>query len=322
MVAARNLPARVAGASSVELVEALAVAARQPATRRAYAADWRAFAAWCEGLPAPACPAPPFAVASWIAELASRGRAYATITRALAAIAVVHRQRKQASPRAYPLVRDTLRGIQRTIGVAPRNQKAAISVAQLRRIVLAVGETTRIMASVRDRAILVFGFAGGFRRSELAAFDVGDVCRVDQGLQVTIRRSKTDPEGAGRVVGVPFGSEPSTCPVRTLETWLRARGPAGGAIFRQLGPYGAQGERMSPRAIGEVVKRAVALAGLDAKRYGGHSLRAGLCTAAAQAGKGAAAIMAQTGHRSAAMVLRYVRAGTMFDDNAASGIGL
>lgn len=309
-------------AEGAELVRAAIGASRRPATLRAYRADWQAFAAWCGSKGKDPLPAPAELVAWYLVELATAGRAYSTIKRALASLAVVYTQAGHASPRPAPVVRDTMRGIAKSIKVAPRRAKAAITVPELRRMIVALENGQSVMAAIRDRAILAFGFAGGFRRSEISALDLADVKETEQGLEATIRTSKTDPEGTGRLVGVPYGSDRFTCPVRAVQTWLRARGPREGALFVQITRGGQQADRMSPRAVGESVKRACARAGLDPARYGGHSLRAGLCTAAAQAGKSAASIMAQTGHRSAAMVMRYVRAAGLWDDNAASGIGL
>jgi integrase len=161
------------------------------------------------------------------------------------------------------------------------------------------------------------------------ALDVEDIELVDDGLKVTIRRSKTDQEGEGRIVAVPCGSDPATCPVRSLRRWLDVAGIAEGAVFRAVNRGGAlttrrhNGDgRLSARDVARVVKRAARAAGLDAKKLGGHSLRAGLATAAAKSGKSERAIMAQTGHRSPMMVRRYIRDANLFADNAAAGIGL
>jgi len=176
------------------------------------------------------------------------------------------------------------------------------------------------LLGARDRALLLVGFGGAFRRSELVFLDVGDVAFTQDGLEVMLRRSKTDPEGRGRKVGIPFGSQASYCPVRALRAWTKAAGIEDGALFRYVTRYGQVGGRLTGHAVAKVVKRCAGAAGLDASRYSGHSLRAGLATAAARAGKSERAIMAQTGHRSLTQVRHYVRQGSLFLENAASGL--
>ena len=157
--------------------------------------------------------------------------------------------------------------------------------------------------------------------SELVGLDLRDLEFTDDGLVVTLRRSKTDQDGAGRKVGIPFGSAPATCPVRCLRAWLDAEGITEGPVFRPVGRWGhVGGERLNDRAVARVVKRNVRRIGLDPGGYAGHSLRAGLATAAAQAGKSERAIMNQTGHRSVTMVRRYIREGSLFVENAAAGL--
>jgi site-specific recombinase XerD len=177
---------------------------------------------------------------------------------------------------------------------------------------------------LRDRALLVLGFAGGFRRSELVALDVADVVDRAEGLVVTLKRSNTDQEGAGREVGIPYGSHPETCPVRALRAWLAAAGIDDGALFRPVTRAGVVGaERLSAKAVALRVKVAVERAGVgDPSRYAGHSLRAGLVTAAAEAGVQERVIAEQTGHRSMAVLRRYIRSANMFQQNAAAEVGL
>jgi site-specific recombinase XerD len=160
------------------------------------------------------------------------------------------------------------------------------------------------LAGVRDRALLLLGFAGAFRRSELVALDVADLSFTARGVEVTIRRSKTDQEGAGRVVAIPLGSQAETCPVRSLRAWLEAAGIEAGSIFRAVNRWGRVGGRLADRDVACTVKRAAERAGLDPAAFSGHSLRAGLATSAALAGKSDRAIMATTGHKSRAMVDR------------------
>jgi len=202
------------------------------------------------------------------------------------------------------VVRDVMQGIRRTLGVAP-HPKAAVRVGELQAMLAATPET---LLGLRDRALLLVGFASALRRAELVSLNVGDVVNGPDGLTITLRRSKNDQDGAGRVIGVPFGSAPATCPVRALAAWLTAAALTEGPIFRGVSRHGALLGRLSGRGVARVVQRGAAATGLAASAFGGHSLRAGLATAAATAGKSEHAIMKQTGHRSVTMVRRYTGA--------------
>ncbi|MEZ4339082.1 MAG: site-specific integrase [Sandaracinaceae bacterium] len=193
-------------------------------------------------------------------------------------------------------------------------------VERLRELVTGL-EDTRI--GKRDRALLTLGFAGAFRRSELVALDVEDLRFAGEGIEVLIRRSKTDQEAEGAEVGIPFGSDPATCPVRSTRAWLEDAMHGADALFRSVSRHGRVGGRLSGRDVARIVKRAALRAGLDPADFAGHSLRAGLATSAAKAGKNDRAIMRQGRWRSRAMVDRYVRDAKLLDeDNAAAGIGL
>jgi hypothetical protein len=160
------------------------------------------------------------------------------------------------------------------------------------------------LQGIRDRAILLIGFAGAFRRSELASLTVDDIQFTNDGLVITLRRSKTDQEGEGYIKGIPYGSAPATCPVRALRAWLDASGSTTGSLFRSVWKGGRRlrPSALDDRAIAEVVKRAAQAAGYDATRFSGHSLRAGLVTTAAAAGVDERTIMEQTGHKTTTSV--------------------
>lgn len=186
-----------------------------------------------------------------------------------------------------------------------------------------VDATDSGIIGVRDRALILLGFAGAFRRSELVALDVADCSFGKDGLTVTLRRSKTDQDGAGRRVGIPYGSNPETCPVRVLQSWMEQASISTGAMFRSITRHGhVQAERLSGIDVARVVKKLVQRAGLDPTKYAGHSLRAGHATSAAIAGASERSIMNQTGHRSVQMVRRYIRDGSLFRENSAGKLGL
>ena len=173
-----------------------------------------------------------------------------------------------------------MRGVKRTRGIAQREAKPLLR-EDLFRVVDAMGDGVK---DARDRALLLIGFAGGFRRSEIVALNCDDVERVRQGLVVTLRRSKTDQEGAGRKVGIPFGRT-RHCPVLALDRWLAAAGIDAGPVFRPVDRHGrVASERLSGEAVSLVVKERVAAAGIDPIGFSGHSLRAGFATSAVQAG--------------------------------------
>jgi len=211
-------------------------------------------------------------------------------------------------------------GIRRSKGTA-QTGKRPLAAPDLRAL-FAPLDSRRIL-DVRDRALLLVGFAGAFRRSELVGLDVSDLAFNTAGLIVNIRRSKTDQEWQGRRVGIPYGSTPATCPVRALEAWLAALGADEGPLFRAINRHGQlAGRRLTAQSVALVIKRLAAQAGMEADDLAGHSLRAGLATAAAAAGVPERAIMAQTGHRSLATLRKYIREGSLFLENAAAQVGL
>jgi site-specific recombinase XerD len=293
-------------------------ASKAESTIRGYRADWRNFCGWCEshGL----CPLPASAetVASYIAECAARLKV-GSIQRRLNAIAEAHKAVGLEPPTHHLMVTNTMKGIRRTKGTAPE-QKTPTLTDDIRAMVNA---TDTGIIGVRDRAMLLLGFAGAFRRSELVGLDVEDCVFAKDGLTVTLRRSKTDQDGAGRKIGIPYGSNPETCPVRTLQAWLEITGINTGPLFRSINRHGqVRSGRLSGIDISRVVKKLAKRAGLNPARYAGHSLRAGHATSAAIAGATERSIMNQTGHRSVQMVRRYIRDGSLFRENSAGKLGL
>ncbi len=295
----------------LESARGYAQEARSERTRKRYRDAWAIFTAWCDDQGLKPLPAEPATVAAFIAARADAGRRVLTIELELTAIGEAHKAAGLPSPRAHPAVVATRKGIRRRLGMAP-HQKAALSTVQLRAML--AGLPDRLIGT-RDRALLLLGFAGAFRRSELAGLDVDDLVFCPEGLRVTLRRSKTDQEGIGRTVGIPFSADPTMCPVRAVRAWTDAARLTAGPLFREVSRYGQLGQgRLANRVVGSVVKRAAAAVGLDPAKLAGHSLRAGYATSAAQAGKPVFAIQQQTGHKSVAMVSRYVRAVDLFKD--------
>ena len=304
-------------------------ASRASSTRRAYEADWRDFSVWCQGHSLETLPATPASIALYLSDLAQRGRKVATITRRLTSINIVHRRAGLASPsQNQPLIAETLQGIRRTLGTR-QQVKQPVDLELLKR---AIAHAQGTLAASRDRALLLVGFAGGMRRSELAALRVENLTWHKRGITIFLPTSKTDQEQQGREVELPLGSQPNgtplsalTCPVRALEQWMKQASIKTGPVFRRVTHAQTIGGGLDPRSIGEIVKRMLRQAGLseqELKRYGAHSLRAGFATEAYRNGASELAIMRQTGHKSSAMVRRYIRTDKADRMAAASKLGL
>lgn len=289
---------------------AAAEASRAPSSERAYAADWRDFSAFATRIGRTRLPAEPETAALYVADLRRRGRKPATIARKLAAIAVYHGSTGHSTPTSHDVVRAVVRGTRRQLGVAQK-QKTALELDALRAVVAAIPEDLR---GLRDRAALLIGWAAALRRSEVVALDVDDVAYEREGIVLAIRRSKTDREGAGDVVAVPYGAEEETCPVRALQRWLETAALTQGPLFRRVDRHGNVGAALSDRAVANMVAARAAAAGLDGD-FAAHSLRSGFATAAARAGRLEAAIMRHGRWKSVQVARRYIRAGARWDDH-------
>lgn len=305
-------------ATTLERVRAYVRASKAANTLRGYASDWRDFYEWCGTNAVTPLPAAPETVASYIAQCSTRLKP-GSLQRRLNAIAEAHKAVGLETPTRTAIVANTMKGIRRTNGTAPVQKTAALTD----HIRMMVHSTDAGIIGMRDRALLLLGFAGAFRRSELVGLNVDDCVFGKDGLTITLRRSKTDQESVGRKIGIPYGSNPETCPVRTVQEWLEQAGFPDGPLFRSVNRHGhVQPVRLSGAAVARVVKKLARRAGLDAAKYAGHSLRAGHATAAAIAGASERSIMNQTGHRSVQMVRRYIRDGNLFRENSAAKLGL
>ncbi|MFP6868713.1 MAG: site-specific integrase [Nitrospinota bacterium] len=305
-----------------ELVKADAEAAlefmeniRSVATRRAYASDWRIFTAWASERGITSLPASPEAVCTFLVSQPELGAKASTLGRRMAAIRLAHTSAGLEPPTASGVVKTTMKGIRRKIGTKP-TQKAP---ATCERIMEMASHCPDTLLGYRDRAILLLGFAGAFRRSELAALMVADLEETENGLRVHVRRSKTDQEGAGEVVPIIRGDR--ACPVEAVKEWMNAAGISEGPVFRRMLKGGRVGaERLSPHSIGATVKCYAELAGYKAAEFGGHSFRAGFATSAAEKGANIFRIMDVTRHRSVETVRGYVRRAEEFKDHAGAGL--
>jgi site-specific recombinase XerD len=303
---------------SLERAREFARQSKAENTLRGYRGDWKDFCGWCGQRELCPLPATPETVAGYIADCAGHLKV-GSIQRRLNAIAEAHKAVGIESPTSAGMVRNTIKGIRRTMGTAVV-QKAAALTDDIRSM---VSMTDAGLIGVRDRAMILLGFAGAFRRSELVGLNVDDCEFGKDGLTITLRRSKTDQDGMGRKVGIPYGSNPDTCPVRTVQAWMEESGIAVGPLFRSITRHGKlRPGRLAGIDVARVVKKLAVRAGLDAAKYAGHSLRAGHATTAAIAGASERSIMNQTGHRSVQMVRRYIRDGSLFRENSAGKLGL
>jgi integrase len=294
-------------AINCKLAEGYIQAGIAPTTRNAYRADLDHFREWGGDIPAS-----DMQLAAYLAACAGTLKV-ATLVRRLAAISVAHEAAGFPNPVRSPLVRATMRGIRREHGSAQRQAKPLLRDD----LFAALDATGNDMKGLRDRALLLLGFATACRRSEIVALDRADIERARQGIVITVRRSKTDQNGEGRKIGIPFGRT-RWCPLTALDQWLDAAGIEDGAIFRRVDRLGrVLAERLSGEAVCLVVRERVAAAGYDPSSYSGHSLRAGFATSAAMAGIASWRIRQQTGHSSDAMLARYIRDGELFVGNAA-----
>jgi site-specific recombinase XerD len=290
-------------------------AEKAQATRRAYRSDFEIFREWCEARGALPLPALPESVAAFLASETKRGVKSSTIARRLAAIRYAHKLVGYASPTASEAVKATLRGIKRTMKVAP-NRKAPATADKIAAMAAMTGDGAR---GLRDRALLLLGFAGAFRRSELVALDASDIQFCDGGLRVRIRSSKTDQEGEGATIAIVPGS--FACPVKATRDWLKAARINTGPVFRPISKTGrVLSRRLSDRAVAEVVKACARRVGLKAKDFSGHSLRSGFLTSAACRGASIFKMMDVSRHKSIDTLRGYVRDAELFREHAGSGL--
>ncbi len=290
-------------------------------SQRGYAADWTNFSAWCSAQGREALPASPDTAGLYMA-YRSATLANASLTRAIAAIGRQHREAGFQSPTQDARFRQLMAGIRRK-NRAPQDAKQALLVEDLFAILKQIPGLGKSEAvEHRDRALLVIGFCGALRRSELVNIDVEDVRSAPEGIILTLRWSKTDQAAAGVEIGIPKGRKPATCPVTILRRWLDYAKIASGPIFRPVRQNGVVlNRRLTDASVALIVKRHVGHAGFAADAFSGHSLRAGLATSAAEAGQNEREIMNQTRHKSEKMVRRYIRKGSLFQGNVVGGLG-
>lgn len=294
---------------------------RAPGTLATYANEWKQFQKWAAERMVETLPASSAVLTAYIANLGTR-RKPAGIAVAISAIAWKHREAGIPCEHRVPMVLDQHESVRRRRKVRPE-QKAPLTVDLLRK---AVDKCPGTLPGKRDRAVLLVAFAGAFRREELVSLLVSDLTFEEKGVRILLRDSKTDQMGVGLVKAIPYAEDPTYCPVLALQDLLAAMGITEGHVFRSLDRANESrravrpDDALSDKAVARIVKGRLEAAGIDSRKYSGHSPRAGLVTSAAREGHDVWSIMAQTGHTKVDTLAKYVREVQAFDNNANKGL--
>ena len=273
-------------------------------TLRAYQSDFRDFSAFCAKNSFSPIPTQPKIIALYITHL-SKSSKFSTLKRRIASISVIHKLKGHYLDTKHPIIMENLHGIKRTLG-SRQKAKKPILINDLKLIIKAIDQD-----KIRDKALILLGFAGGFRRSELVSILHEDIEFVPEGVKILIKRSKTDQSGEGIVKAIPYFDNKEYCPVITLKNFINQKSSKNneGKVFE-----------ISDKSVALILKKYAQKAGLDSSRYSGHSLRSGFATTAAEFGAEERNIMAMTGHKTTQMVRRYIQEANLFKNNALNNI--
>jgi len=278
-------------------------------TLRAYKSDYKDFASFCLRNGFKSMPSEPKIISLYLTYL-SKSCKFSTLKRRLASISVIHRLSGHYIDTKHPMITENLMGIKRIKG-SYQKAKKPILINDLKLIVDVIDKDKKEKNRLKNRALILVGFAGGFRRSELVAIVYEDVEFVMEGVKIFVKRSKTDQSGEGMTKGIPYFSNSDYCPVISLKNWIEKSEIKSGKIFD-----------MSDKSVALTVKKYTGIAGLDSNKYSGHSLRSGFATSTAELGAEERSIMAMTGHKTTQMVRRYIQEANLFKNNALNKIKL
>jgi site-specific recombinase XerD len=276
-------------------------------TLRAYKADYRDFTNFCIKHGFKSMPSEPKILSLYLTHLSQTSK-FSTLKRRLASISVIHKLSGHYIDTKHPMITENLMGIKRVKGTHQKAKKP-ILINELKSIINVIDKDKNEKKRLKNRALILIGFAGGFRRSELVEILYEDIDFVDEGVKIFVRRSKTDQSGEGMTKGIPYFSNSEYCPVISLKNWIEKLQLKYGKIFD-----------MSDKNVALTIKKYTALAGLDSNKYSGHSLRSGFATSTAELGAEERSIMNMTGHKTTQMVRRYIQEANLFKNNALNKI--
>ena len=290
-------------------------------TVRAYKSDFNDFRLFCAQNGFKALPSQPKIVSLYLTHLSTKNIKISTLKRRLVSIAVIHRLKGQYLDTKHPSIIENLMGIKRRKGTVQKGKKP-ILINELKKIIEVISnQEVEDIKKLRDTALILIGFAGGFRRNEIVSLDYEDLDFVYEGLKITVKRSKTDQFGEGSIKAIPYFEDSIYCPVKILKRWLNISKIKKGPLFRRF----TKGSkltlnRLTDQTVALLIKNYLNKAGIDSKNYSGHSLRSGFATSAAESGAEERSIMAMTGHKSSEMVRRYIKEANLFKNNALNKI--
>ena len=289
-------------------------------TLRAYKSDFRDFGAFCVKHGFNSMPTEPKVVSLYLTHLSAKTK-ISTLRRRLVSIAVVHRIKGHYLDTKHPVIVENLMGIKRKKGSIQKGKKP-ILINHLKQIINVIDEQKiEKIKKLRNKTLILIGFAGGFRRKELISIDHEDIDFVQEGVKITVRRSKTDQFGEGMIKGLPYFSNEKYCPVTNLKNWLILSKIKTGPIFRRFAKGSIlTSHRLTDQSVVLIIKECLKLAGIENQNFSGHSLRSGFATVAAESGADERSIMAMTGHKTTQMVRRYIREANIFKNNALNKI--
>ena len=290
-------------------------------TVRAYKSDFRDFGIFCVKNGFKNLPSEPKIVSLYLTYLSSKDVKINTIKRRLVSIGVIHKLKGHYLDTKHPIIIENLMGIKRRKGSKQKGKKPLL-INDLKKIIDVINkEKEADLKKLRNKALLLIGFAGGFRRNELVSLDVDDLEFVFEGLKITLKKSKTDQYGEGFTKGIPYFENSAYCPVKNIKSWLNVSKINKGAVFVRFSKgIRITNDRLSDQSVALIIKNYLISAGIDSKEYSGHSLRSGFATSAAEAGAEERSIMAITGHKSSDMVRRYIKEANLFKNNALNKI--
>jgi len=290
-------------------------------TVRAYKSDFNDFNLFCSKNGFKSLPSEPKIVSLYLTHLSSNNIKMSTLKRRLVSIGVIHKYKGHYLDTKHPTIIENILGIKRRKGSIQKGKKP-ILINNLKSLINVIDqENNDEMKKIRDRSIILIGFSGGFRRSEIVALNYDDLEFVQEGLKITLKKSKTDQFGEGSIKGLPYFDNSQYCPVISLEKWIKVSKIDSGPLFRRFSKGSKLSEkRLTDQTIALIIKKYLKLTGIDSKNYSGHSLRSGFATSAAESGAEERSIMAMTGHKSAEMVRRYIKEANLFKNNALNKI--